>query len=338
MDRVAAMGLMLVMSLLSLLLFLALFAVAPIFCSLSLALGYTLYLFLANEKAGVHNAQEFENRFWVRSITRPPPPSPPPTNLPPLTSLTHPTQTVFALMVASIAMFTIDSPVAIGTWSPSLGFLITVSFGWLVHAYDRHLHRLEMSRVPNLRRSSSLSGSIARMRELGVPVEEQLRKVNEALSKIDMMVMPSTINNIVNARYIMEREKEIISVLSEAEPPALNFLATRLKLGLLFYKVKDHRAENGQVRGAGEARAEAASGGLGPERRSGPERTVWAKRLTERLGRASRGSTPSNARRATSRLNPIQRSPSDSRLNPIQPPPPPLRLRSTAPTSASCSP
>ncbi|GMI56777.1 hypothetical protein TeGR_g11738, partial [Tetraparma gracilis] len=151
-------------------------------------------------------------------------------------------------MVASIAMFTIDSPVAIGTWSPSLGFLITVSFGWLVHAYDRHLHRLEMSRVPNLRRSSSLSGSIARMKELGVPVEEQLRKVNEALSKIDMMVMPSTINNIVNARYIMEREKEIISVLSEAEPPALNFLATRLKLGLLFYKVKDHRAENGQHR------------------------------------------------------------------------------------------
>jgi len=109
MDRVAAMAIMFFMSLLTLLLFLALFARSPIFSSLSLALLYTLYLFLANEKAGVHNAQEFENRFW----------------------------TVFALMAGSTAMFATDSPVAIGLWSPSIGFLVVLSFGWAVHAWDR---------------------------------------------------------------------------------------------------------------------------------------------------------------------------------------------------------
>ena len=36
----------------------------------------------------------------------------------------------------------------------------------------------------------------------------------------------------------MEKEREIINVLQEAEPSALNFLVTRVKLALLFYKIK----------------------------------------------------------------------------------------------------
>ena len=42
------------------------------------------------DRAGVHNAQEFENRFW----------------------------TVFALMLSTTALFATDSPVALGLWSP----------------------------------------------------------------------------------------------------------------------------------------------------------------------------------------------------------------------------
>ena len=66
----------------------------------------------------MHNAQEFENRFW----------------------------TVFALMVSTTALFAADSPVAIGLWSPSLGFLGVITFGYIVHAYDRYLHRASLSR------------------------------------------------------------------------------------------------------------------------------------------------------------------------------------------------
>ena len=69
MERFLALTIMFVMSLSSILVALAVFARSPIFCTLTLALMYTLYLFLANEKAGVHNAQEFENRFWVSAVT-----------------------------------------------------------------------------------------------------------------------------------------------------------------------------------------------------------------------------------------------------------------------------
>jgi len=93
-----------------------------------------------------------------------------------------------------------------------------------------------------------MSASIVNLRAAGIYPEEQLSRINTALANIDQKVMPSTLNNIVNARYIMEHEREIISVLSEAEPQTLNFLITRLKLGLLFYKVKDHRSVAGQHR------------------------------------------------------------------------------------------
>jgi len=72
----------------TILFFLALFARSPIFAALITALLYTLYLFLANEKLSVHNAQEFENRFW----------------------------TVFALMFSTALFFARDSPMALGLW------------------------------------------------------------------------------------------------------------------------------------------------------------------------------------------------------------------------------
>ncbi len=83
---------------------------------------------------------------------------------------------------------------------------------------------------------------------MGIPVESQLAKINDSLASIDQVLIPSTINNMINTRYIMEKEREIITVLQEAEPAALNFLVTRVKLGLLFYKVKDHRSISGQHR------------------------------------------------------------------------------------------
>jgi len=65
MDRTAAFLILTLITIISLLAFLALFSRSPIFSSFTIALGYSLYLFVANEKAGVHNAQEFENRFWT---------------------------------------------------------------------------------------------------------------------------------------------------------------------------------------------------------------------------------------------------------------------------------
>lgn len=100
------------------LMLLALFAVAPIFCSCLVSLLYTLYLFFTNEESGVHHAQEFENRFW----------------------------TIFALLFSTALFFAKDSPIAFGRWSASLGFFGVVVSGYAMHTWDRYLHREAISR------------------------------------------------------------------------------------------------------------------------------------------------------------------------------------------------
>ena len=96
----------------------AFFNFAPIFCSCLVSLLYSLYLFISNEEHGIHHAQEFENRFW----------------------------TIFAFLFSSALFFANDSPIAVGQWSPSLGFVLVLSAGYGVHAYDRHLHRKELTK------------------------------------------------------------------------------------------------------------------------------------------------------------------------------------------------
>ena len=46
----------------------------------------------------------------------------------------------------------------------------------------------------------------------------------------------------------LTKEREIISIFEEADQKSLNYLVTHAKLGLLFYKIKDHRNFSGQHR------------------------------------------------------------------------------------------
>lgn len=200
---------------------LALFAVSPVFCSCLVSLLYTLYLFLANEEHGVHHAQEFENRFW----------------------------TIFALLFSTALFFAKDSPIAIGRWSPSAGFFGVIAMGYAMHMWDRHVHRVAISRQVTLTlRRNSTASSLNRLNALGIPVEDQLTKIHSCLADIDQLLIPSTINNFINQRFILTKEREIISIFEECDARALNFLLSHVKLGLLFYKIKDHRNFSGQHR------------------------------------------------------------------------------------------
>ena len=210
---------------------LALFAVAPIICSCLLSLLYSLYLFMAYEESGVHHAQEFENRFW----------------------------TIFAILLSTALFFAKDSPLAFGLWwSPSLGFLGVVLSGYAMHVWDRYLHRIAMSSQPHrnnrlslMRRAGSggaLSQSLLHLRDLGISVEDQLAKINACLTDIDQLLIPSTINNFINQRFIQAKEREIITVFEECDARALNYLIGHVKLGLLFYKIKDHFNFHGKHR------------------------------------------------------------------------------------------
>jgi len=220
MDRVAAMLILLAILVAALLTFLAIFSMAPICCSCIVSLLYTLYLFIANEESGVHHAQEFENRFW----------------------------TIFTALLSTVMFFAKDSPIAFGIWNPSLGFLGVVVASYGMHIWDRHIHRQEIGRVIGLRRPISTAQSLVQLKAMGVPVEDQLAQINSCLEDIDQLLIPSTINNIINERFILRKEREIITIFEEAGSRALNYIIQHCRLGLLFYKVKDHRNFTGQHR------------------------------------------------------------------------------------------
>lgn len=225
MDRFAAMLILLGCLVSTVLIVLALFAVAPIVCSCLLSLFYSLYLFMAYEESGVHHAQEFENRFW----------------------------TIFAGLLSTALIFAHDSPFAtIGTYSPSLGFIIVVCSGYAMHLWDRHLHRIAISQSGvgrHLRRTSgTTSSSLLRLEDMGISISAQLEKINSCLTEIDQLLIPSTINNFINQRFVLSKEREIIKIIEECDARALNYLISHVKLGLLFYKIKDHHNFNGKNR------------------------------------------------------------------------------------------
>ncbi|KAL7580047.1 hypothetical protein ACA910_005032 [Epithemia clementina (nom. ined.)] len=221
MDRFAAMIVLLLLVVCTVLLMLTFFVVAPIICSCLIALMYCLYLFVAYEESGLHQAQEFENRFW----------------------------TIFAVLLSTALIFANDSPFAFGLSHPALGILTIMASGYFMHLWDRCHHRVALSRqMLSLRRNQSGSQSLIRLRDLGIPVEDQLSKINSCLKEIDQLLIPSTINNFLNQRFVLSKEREIINVFEECDPRALNYLISRVKLGLLFYKIKDHRNFNGKHR------------------------------------------------------------------------------------------
>lgn len=117
-----------------------------------------------------------------------------------------------------------------------------------MHLWDRYMHRIAISQQTNLRRTTTANTSLMRLRDLGIPVEEQLDRINESLKDIDQLLIPSTINNFINQRFILKKEREIIAIFEECDARALNYLIGHVKLGLLFYKIKDHRNFNGKHR------------------------------------------------------------------------------------------
>lgn len=213
MDRVAAMLILLGLLVASVFMLLALFAYAPIFCSCLLSLLYTLYLFMAYEEHGVHHAQERENQFW----------------------------TIFALLGSTAMFFADDSPIAFGKANPSLGFFSVLLATYAMHTWDRMVHRREISRQVSIRRTGTASSSLTTLKSLGIPVEDQLKCIHACLADIDQLLIPSTLNNFINLRFVMTKERQIITIFEECDARALNYLVSHVKLGLLFYKIKDHR-------------------------------------------------------------------------------------------------
>jgi len=73
---------------------------------------------MAYEESGVHDAQEYENRFW----------------------------TIFGLLLSTALVFAKDSPLAFGRYlSPTLGFIAVLLSAYGMHVWDRQHHREAIS-------------------------------------------------------------------------------------------------------------------------------------------------------------------------------------------------
>ena len=116
-----------------------------------------------------------------------------------------------------------------------------------MHIWDRHMHRLEITQPLTIKKHTATS-SLNKLEEMGIPIEQKLSKLSECISSIDKFYLPSTIHSIVNQQFILDKEKEIISIFEEAQASELNYLITHSKLAQIFYKIKDHRSFNHQHR------------------------------------------------------------------------------------------
>lgn len=136
---------------------------------------------------------------------------------------------------------------AFGLTYPSTGFIGVLLCGYGMHVWDRNMHRMEIGKLVNLRRGTTAK-SLDKLRAMGIPIEDQLGRIDTLLSELDQFYIPSTLNNIINRAAVVRKEREIISIFEDAEPKALNFLIASCRLALLFYKIKDHRTFNQQHR------------------------------------------------------------------------------------------
>ena len=74
---------------------------------------------------------------------------------------------------------------------------------------------------------------------------QKLAQLDKLITKIDPRWISTA---FINTFYVMKVECDIINIFAEASPYELNIIIKERALGLLFYKIKDHRFWNGYHR------------------------------------------------------------------------------------------
>lgn len=185
---------------------------APIFSHCLIAVFVISFGFISTEGMMTHNAKEFENRFW----------------------------SFMAFLMACSCFFAPDSPFRLQSDRFGLAFVVIIGFTYVVHIVDRYLNRFVFNKVPNIIKhvtSSDFSN------ENRFTAKQQLSLLKRHLDVIDQKWVSSSFLNIFLISTVLKIEGSIISVFEEANTDQLNLIipSVECKLGLIFYKVKDHK-------------------------------------------------------------------------------------------------
>lgn len=182
---------------------------APVFTYSLLGISAMSLFYIFTERWKTHDAVEFENRFWSS----------------------------IAFLFAVDCAFARDSPMRLPVDQPFLSWTVVVTFTFLVHNYERHLRRLYLSKVPNIKRIQSAEFAS----ENRVNAKAKLAELRHLLSLIDQRWLSSTFQNMFLLPRVVYIENRIISIFAEANTDELNLIMMNIELGLILYKVKDHR-------------------------------------------------------------------------------------------------
>ena len=187
---------------------------APVFTYCLLVMFIMSFGFIMTEGMLTHAANEFENRFWSG----------------------------MAFFFACACVYSPDSPLRLrNVTALHLGVSIPIifTFTYLVHIYDRHLRRMVLNKVPNIMkriRSADFSNMQNRLN-----AQQKLNMLREHLETIDHIWLSSTFQNIFLLPQVLQIEHNIITIFEEVPEEQLNFIITKVQLGRIFYKVKDHK-------------------------------------------------------------------------------------------------
>ena len=128
----------------------------------SLGILFTIILYIFTEQSATHHAAEFENRFW----------------------------TLMAFNLAVACSFAPDSPVRVD--NSNLAWCLIILFTFSVHNYDRHLRRLFLQKIPNIKRISSKNFPI----EHRTLAREKIQEIRRLLKSIDLVFFSSALQNL----------------------------------------------------------------------------------------------------------------------------------------------
>lgn len=187
------------------------FHVAPIFTLCILCVVVFSLAFVLTEHWKTHDAAEFENRFW----------------------------TAIAAAFFSSCVFAIDSPLKYpaSTTGYVLAWFTIVCGTFAVHNYDRYLRRQSLSKVPSIKRVQSAEFAAEARRKARATTAE----IRSLVASIDQPFWSSTFQNLFLLPRVLYVEHQIIQMFKDATSAELNMIIANVGLGLIFYKVKDHR-------------------------------------------------------------------------------------------------
>ena len=183
--------------------------VAPNFAMSILAIVIIVLLYVLSEQWVTHAANEFENRFW----------------------------SAIAFLVAFVCAFLDDSPLNFGRYHPVTGTMLCLSAAFFIHNYDRHIRRGKLMRVKTLKRVESSTV----VNHTSEKLHDTLANLNKLQEGIDNFWFSSTFLNIFMLPRVLYIENQIINIFTEVSHHELNYIVCNGHMGLLFYKIKDHK-------------------------------------------------------------------------------------------------